>query len=146
MKIKFILYTVVIGLMFSISSCKTYYIPVDSFKQQFAVWDTSKFKQVKTQGPMGDVITYKTYPIDVIKCKDKDGNQVALTNSPALEIRFTDINNKRTTFYFDRIFVKGDSVQGGQSRIITSLIKTIPLKTVKLIEIQNGGKKFKYVD
>ena len=146
MKIKYLLYTIAIGLLFCITSCKTYYISVDSFKQQFAVSDTSKFKQVKTQGPLGDVVKYKTYPIDVIKCADKNGNQVTLTNSPALEIRFTDINNKRTTFYFDRIFVKGDSVQGGQSRIITSMVKTIPLNTVKLIEIQDGGKKFKYVD
>jgi hypothetical protein len=144
MKIKHWLPIITVGLIFLISSCKTYYIPVDSFKQQFAVWDTSKFKQVKTQGPMGDVIKYKIYPIDVIKCVDKDGNQVGLTNSPALEIRFTDINNKRTTFYFDRIFVKGDSIQGSQSRFIF-LIKTIPLNTVKLIEIQDSGKKLKYV-
>lgn len=146
MKTKFILVTVAIGLLFSISSCKTYYIPVESFKQQFGVADTSKFKQVKTQGPMGDVAKYKAYPLDVIKCFDKNGNPVTLTNSPALEIRFTDIDNKKTTFYFDRIFVKGDSVQGGQSRFVPSLVKTIPLNKVKLIEIQDGGKKFKYVE
>lgn len=129
----------------SLNACKMYYIPINSFKQQFAVLDTSKFKQVKTQGPMGGVVKYKIYPIDVIKCVDKNGNQVNLTNSPALEIRFTDFYNKRTTFYFDRIFVKGDSVQGEISRFFY-LTKTIPLSTVKLIEIQDGGKKLKYVE
>ncbi|EHQ24934.1 hypothetical protein [Mucilaginibacter paludis] len=145
MKIKHILSAIAIGVVFFISSCKMYYIPVESFKQQFAVWDTSKFKQVKTQGPMGDVVKYKTYPIDAVKCVDKDGNPVLLKNSPALEIRFTDVNNKRTTFYFDRIFVKGDSIQGSQSRFFF-VIKTIPLSTVKLIEIQDSRKKLKYVD
>jgi len=94
---------------------------------------------------MGDIIKYETYPIDFIKCIDKNGTTIALKNSPALEIRFTDNNNKRTLFYFDRIFLKGDSVRGSQSRFF-SVIKTIPLNDVKLIEIQNGGKKLKYVD
>jgi len=132
--------------MFSLSSCKAYFIPVDSFKRQFAVWDTSKFKQVKTQGPKGKVTTYKVYPIIAINCVDKHGNPVLLPNSPALEIRFTDINNKITLFYFDRIFVKGDSIQSLQPSFVSSRVKAIPLNTVKHIEIRDGGKKLKYVN
>ena len=146
MKLKGYLYVISIGLIFSLSSCKTYFIPVDSFKRQFAVWDTSKFQQVKTQGPKGKVVTYKIYPINALICVDKHGNPVLLPNSPALEIRFTDINNKVTLFYFDRIFVKGDTIQGIQSGSINSLVKTIPLHTVKLIQVQDGGKKLKYVN
>src|SRR5437899_7655194 len=93
------------GLIFFLTSCKTYYIPVDSFKQQFAAMDTSTFREVTTRGPLGHKAKYKTFPIDVIKCVDKKGNPVELKNSPSLEIRFTDINNKKTIFYLDLILV-----------------------------------------
>lgn len=128
------------------SSCKTYYIPVDSFKQQFAGMDTSKLKEVTTRGPAGDKVRYKTFPIDFIKCVDKDGNPVELRNSPSLEIRFTDTNNKKTIFYFDLISVDETYVRGVQSRFIPSIKKTIPLSTIKTIEIQDGKKKFSYVN
>lgn len=138
--------TVIIGVVIFITSCKTYYIPVDSFKQQFAGMDTSKFKEVTTRRPIGDKIKYKTFPIDFIKCVDKKGNPVELQNSPSLEIRFTDTNNKKTIFYFDLISVDKTYVSGVQSRFITSIKKTIPLNTIKTIEIQNGKKKFSYVN
>ena len=137
---------VIIGLIFFMSSCKTYYIPVDSFKQQFAGMDTSKLKEVTTRGPMGDKVKYKTFPIDFIKCVDKKGNPVELKNSPSLEIRFTDNKDKKTIFYFDLISVDETYVSGVQSRFITSIKKTIPLNTIKTIEIQDGKKRFSYVN
>ena len=144
---KTILFSVIIiGLIFFLSSCKTYYIPLDSFKQQFANIDTSKLKEVTTSGPMGDKVKYKTFPMDFIKCVDKNGNPVELQNSPSLEIRFTDTNNKKTIFYFDLISVDETYVRGVQSRFITSIKKTIPLITIKTIEIQDGKKKFSYVN
>ena len=144
---KTILFSVIIiGLIFFLSSCKTYYIPLDSFKQQFAGIDTSKLKEVTTRGPMGDKVKYKTFPIDFIKCVDKNGNPIELQNSPSLEIRFTDTNNKKTIFYFDLISVDETYVRGVQSRFITSIKKTIPLNTIKTIEIQDGKKKFSYVN
>ena len=144
---KTILFSVIIiGLIFFMSSCKTYYIPVDSFKQQFAGMDSSKLKEVTTRGPAGDKVRYKTFPIDFIKCVDKDGNPVELRNSPSLEIRFTDTNNKKTIFYFDLISVDKTYVRGVQSRFITSVKKTIPLSTIRTIEIQDGKKKFSYVN
>ena len=144
---KTILFSVIIiGLIFFLSSCKTYYIPLDSFKQQFAGIDTSKLKEVTTRGPMGDKVKYKTFPMDFIKCVDKNGNPVELQNSPSLEIRFTDTNNKKTIFYFDLISVDETYVRGVQSRFITSIKKTIPLITIKTIEIQDGKKKFSYVN
>ena len=144
---KTILFSVIIiGLIFFLSSCKTYYIPLDSFKQQFAGIDTSKLKEVTTRGPMGDKVKYKTFPIDFIKCVDKKGNPIELQNSPSLEIRFTDTNNKKTIFYFDLISVDETYVRGVQSRFITSIKKTIPLNTIKTIEIQDGKKKFSYVN
>ena len=107
--------------------------------------ETNKLREVTTRGPMGDKVKYKTYPIDFIKCIDKKGNPIELKNSPSLEIRFTDNNDKRTTFYFDLISVDQTDVSGVQSRFITSIKKTIPLNTIKTIEIQDGKKKFSYV-
>ena len=127
------------------SSCKTYYIPVDSFKQQFADMDTSQFREVTTRGPMGDKVKYKTFPIDIIKCVDNKGNSIELQNSPSLEIRFTDSSNRKTIFYFDLISVDETYVRGVQSRFITSIKKAIPLNTIKTIEIQDGKKNFRYV-
>ena len=143
---KTILYfSTIIGIIIFFSSCKTYYIPVDSFKQQFSSFDTSNLREVATRGPMGDVVKYKTYPIDIIKCVDKNGNPVELKNSPSIEIRFTDNDNKRTVFYFDLIRVGKTSISGVKSRHATWIKKIIPINTIKKIEIQDGKKRFRYV-
>lgn len=144
--IKTIFFSVIIvGLTIFLNSCKTYYIPLESFKQQFANIDTSKYKEVTTRGPIGDKVKYKTAPIDFIKCVDKNGNNMELKNSPSLEIRFTDNNNQKTIFYFDLITVDQTYVSGVQSKFMTSIHKTIPLNNIKTIEIQDGKKKFSYV-
>lgn len=132
-------------LLVSLVSCTTYYIPVDSFKQQFAGMDNSSLREVTTRGPAGDTVTYLTYPIDVIHCVDDKGNPVELVNSPSIEIRFTDTSNKRTIFYFDLMRINGNAINGGQSRFIPSIRKTISLGAIKKIEVQDGRKKFRYV-
>ena len=65
--------------------------------------------------------------------------------NPSIEIRFTEKTNKRTTFYFDQIFIKDSTVIGDSSRFIYHR-KAIPNKNIKLIEVQDGHKKFKCVD
>ena len=134
------------GLVCLVSSCKTYYIPVDSFKQQFSGLDSSKLKEVTTRGPAGDKVKYLAYPIEYIKCVDKTGNPFELKNSPSIEIRFTYSNNKRTIFYFDLLRVTDSSITGGLSRFIGTYKKTIPFSTVTKIEVQDGKKNYKYVD
>lgn len=126
-------------------SCKTYYIPIDSFKEQFKDIDSVQLKTVYTKGPMGDVVAYKTYPIEYIKCVDKENNPFELKNSPSIEVRVTDKNNKRTYFYFDQMYIKDSILKGDGSRFIY-YPKQIPIKDIKLIEIQDGHKKFRYVD
>lgn len=138
------LFAVTIFLVLGLSSCKTYYIPVDSFREQFAGIDSTKFKEVKVRGPMGESYEYYANPIQTIRCIDKNNIQAELRNSPSIEIRFTYDNNKRTVFYFDRIFVSNDHVVGVQSRFISSIRKTIPLKTITKIEVQDGKKNFHY--
>ena len=134
------------GLLLSLASCKTYYIPVDSFKQQFANIDTSMYREVAIIKPVvGGKYRYKIAPIDSIKCVDKTGKPVVLKNSPALEVRFTDSSNKQTVFYFDLLTVGPTYITGGQSRIFTSMRKTIPLNTIKTIEIQDDKKSLYYV-
>jgi hypothetical protein len=131
------------GLFNLLKFWQTYTIPLESFKQQFKGLDISK--EVATCGPVGDIVTYKTYPIDIIKCIDKKGNPVELKNSPALEIRFTDVRNKKIIFYFDLLQVDEISVTGDRSRLIRSK-KTILINDITKIEIQNGRKLFRYVN
>lgn len=135
----------ILSLTLILSSCKMYYIPVDSFKQQMPSIETVNLKQVTTKDPWGHKETYSTYPIDSIKCFDKDGTPYKLKNSPSIEIRFTYDDNRRTTFYFDRIWVVKDSVTGIRPHFLI-MKKSIPLNTVKLIEVQDGHKKYRYVN
>jgi hypothetical protein len=125
-------------------SCKTYYIPVDSFKQQFAGMQQLQMKEVTVQGPASERTTYKTFPQDSVDCFNKNGNRIRLEKIPSLEIRFTDTNNKRTVFYFDRIFVTDTYITGTYSRIL-GLKKSISLNSIKKVELQDGRKNYRYV-
>ena len=132
-------------LFFGLLGCKTYYIPVESFKEQFNGIDSTKLKVVNTRGPAGDIAQYPANPIDYIKCVDKDNNPFELKNSPSIEIRFTELNNKRTVYYFDRVFLQDTLIIGDMSRFI-NYRKGISINNVKLIEVQDGHKNFKYVE
>lgn len=128
-----------------VSSCKTYIIPVESFKQQFSGIDSTSLKMVTIKGAING--SYLANPIKKIYCSDKQGNSFQIDNSPAIEIRFTyGDKNKKTIFYFDRVIQEDTLIIGGQSRFIPSLTKSIPINSVHKIEIQNGGKNFKYVE
>lgn len=136
---------IILAGLFLISSCTTYIIPVESFKNQFSGIDSAKLKEVKAIGPIGESHNYLASPIQSIKCVDKKGNAFELKNSPSIEICFTyGKKNKKAIYYFDRIFVSDSSVVGVQSRFISSIRKTIPLQSIKKIEIQDGKKNFHY--
>jgi hypothetical protein len=77
---------------------------------------------------------------------NKKGDPATLKNGPAIEIRITDTSKKRTIFYFDTIQFDGENITGSTSRFIKGMGKTIPLSTITKIEVQNGGKRFKYVN
>jgi hypothetical protein len=127
-----------------LSSCSTYLIPVESFKNQFAGMKETDMKEVMVQGPLGERTTYKTFPQDSVDCTNKKGQRVRLEKIPSLEIRFTDVHNRKTVYYFDRIFVTDTTVIGTYSRIL-GLQKAIPLETIKKVELQNGSKNYRYV-
>jgi len=71
----------IVLIIFGLFSCKTYYIPIDSFKEQVKDIDSVELRTVYTKGPMGDVVEYKTYPIDYIKCEDKNNHLIKLKNT-----------------------------------------------------------------
>jgi hypothetical protein len=127
-----------------LSSCKTYYIPVESFKEQISDIDSTQLRMVRTRGPAGDIAEYPANPIVQIKCVDKDGNETELQNSPSIETRITTTDGKKTNFYFDRIYVQNDTLIGFRSRFI-GLPKTIPLTEITKVEVQDGHKNFHYV-
>lgn len=130
-----------------LTSCTTYYISLDSFKQQFAGIDSTKLKSIVIQGPMFERYHYNANPIVTIKCADKKNNPAKLKNSPSIEIRITyGHKKKRTIFYFDRIYVSKNSVVGVESRFMDFIRKTIPLDSITKIEVQDGHKNFRYVD
>ena len=140
---KIFLLLLIIG---AVMSCTTYYIPVSSLREQFAGIDSTKLINVTVEGPYNEQYHYLANPISTIQCVDKKGNPFQLTNSPSLETRITyGHNNKKTIFYFDRIYVNSNSVRGVESRFIESIRKSIPLDSITKIEIQDGRKKFKYI-
>ncbi|MCE5348336.1 MAG: hypothetical protein LLG13_18875 [Bacteroidales bacterium] len=128
-------------LFFFLSSCKTYYIPVESFKTQFKNVNPKTMQVTTTRGPLGGLYVYPANQIKYIECLDKEGNSYLLQNSPSIEIRFTDTNNKKTTFYFDGLFLSDTLIIGDRSRFIGAQ-KAISLNNIKLIEIQDGHKNF----
>jgi hypothetical protein len=133
------------GFLF-FTSCKTYLIPVESLKQQFSGIDSTDLQNVRVRGPIGEMYNYLANPIQTIKCVDKKGNSTTLENSPSIEVRFTHGDkNKKTVYYFDRIFLNDCCVVGVKSRFISSIGDTIPIESITKIEIQDGKKNFHYV-
>jgi hypothetical protein len=143
MKIKLTICT--LGLIL-FNSCTTYIIPVQSLKSQLSQIDSTKFKMVEVKGPIGEKYNYLSNSLKTILCEDSKGNQIELKNSPSIEIRITSgKNNTRNIFYFDRIYLNDTCIIGVQSRFITSIRKTILLKDITKIEVQDGRKNFHYV-
>jgi len=137
-----ILMSLLILLVFS--GCKSYTIPIDSFKEQFKNINTENYRMVKTENPFGIVSEYKANPIDTIICFDKNNKKVLLRNSPSIEIKFTTKDHKKRTFYFDRVFLNDTIVVGDMSRFI-NYKKGIPIDNIIKIEVQDSRKNYKYV-
>ena len=138
-------------LLMAITSygCATYIIPLESFKQQFAGIDSTRLRTVEINVPviMHGVTTnsYPANPIDTLDCVDGDNKPIRLANSPSIEIRFTTTDDDRVVLYFDTVHLQDSLVVGARSRFLPSLTQTIPLRSIKLIEVQDGKKDFHYV-
>lgn len=125
-----------------LSSCATYTIPIAEFEKMYE--GKRPTRTVVTESPFGGRSTYKTYPINYIKCWDKKGKLHELVNGPYIEMRVTDTNGRRRIYYFDKVVVNDSMLSGTQSRIL-GLSGTVPLGAIKKIEVQDGGKKYRYV-
>ncbi|SMP07711.1 hypothetical protein SAMN06265346_10273 [Flavobacterium hercynium] len=123
----------------SLFSCKTYTINPENFKQQFENIEYDQSTSAIT-GP----IHYNGFQIKTLKVKDKEGNTQILENKPSLEMRVTLNNGKRKHFYFDSIKFINDTLIGHKSRFLPKMITKIPYNEISKIEIQDGGKNFKY--
>ena len=140
-----ILILVVAILVFArIIFSKKYTISVSDLKSLLSNMNESRLINVTASGPNNSVFSYMIYPIDIITCYDKKGNTAILKNNPGLEIQFTDIENKKKSFYFDTIRKQENIVSGNPSRFICSLTKAVDLNKVIKIELRNIKKGFKY--
>ena len=128
-------------LLFVLSSYKTYYIPIESFKSQFNNVNPKTMQVTTTRGPLGGLYVYPANQIRYIECMDKKGNTLLIQNSPSIEIRFTDQNNKKTIFYFDAVYLSDTLIIGDRSRFIGAQ-KVISMNNIKSIEVQDGHKNF----
>jgi hypothetical protein len=142
-------YLFIILLFFSFCGCTTYLIPLESFKNQFNGIDSSKLRNVEINVPVilygVTTSTYPANPIDTIDCVDDNNKPVRLANSPSIEVRFTEMNDDRTIFYFDTIYLLDSLIVGAKSRFLPALRDAVPVNNVKLIEVQDGKKNFYYI-
>lgn len=135
----------VIGTLVLIISCKTYSIPVESFREQMIGETSESIKKVQIKNPLFySDIKYNSNNIKRIIVTDKDGKRTYLDNSPSIEMRVTQVNGKRYNFYFDTVILENDTLKGGRSRFAKVLDRQIPMDSIVRIEVQDGGKKFEY--
>lgn len=136
-----------IGILTLLSSCKTYTIPVDSFREQMTAPGSEKLRDVEINNPALYTyknIKYEANSLNSIVVVDKKGNKVKLENSPKLEMRITRKNGKKNILLFDTVIVDNDTLKGARSRIMQNLRREISLTDIEKIEIQDSGKVYKY--
>ncbi len=133
------------GALLFIISCKTYTIPVESFREQMINETSENMKKVKVNNPFFySNIKYTSNNIKRIIVIDKDGKRTYLDNSPSIEMRVTHVNGKKYHLYFDTVILENDTLKGGRSRFAQVLDRQIPMDSIAKIEVQDGGKKFEY--
>ena len=135
----------IIGLVLIFVSCKTYTIQLESFEYQLVKAKSNQMSEVEINNPLffGN-LKYAANNIKTVNVIDKKGNKLTIPNSPSLEMRLTHKNGKKFHFYFDTVNLENGILTGSRSRFIPSLTRSIPLDSIVKIELQEGGKNFKY--
>lgn len=123
--------------------CRTYTITSDSLRAQLL---NTRQDTVRITGPLFEKHTYAANGIEMVQCVDKEGRSVKIPNSPSLEARITRVSGKRSTVYFDRIELWGDTLVGHNSRFISSMTVRIPFAEIRKVELQDSGKRFNYAE
>jgi MFS superfamily sulfate permease-like transporter len=126
-------------------ACTTYTIPVESFREQMMKETPETMKQVKIDNPLFyRNIKYNSNNIKRIIVTEKDGKRTYLDNSPSIEMRVTHVNGKKYHFYFDTVILENDTLKGSRARLAKGFDREIPLDSIVTIEVQDGGKNYKY--
>lgn len=142
MKIKKVL---LLGIVLLLFSCKTYTIPVQSFREQMTKPGNEKMRDVEINNPtFYSNLEYQANSVKSLIVVDKEGNNVEIENSPKLEMRITRKNGKKYILLFDTVVVENDTLKGARSRILQNLRREFPLNDIEKIEIQDSGKVYKY--
>lgn len=133
------------AILLLIVSCKTYTIPTESFREQMIKASSGNMKPVEINNPLlpGN-IRYNSNNIKRIIVTDKNGERTYLDNSPSIEMRVTKYNGKKYHFYFDTVILENDTLKGWRSRFVQTFEREIPMDSILKIEVQDGGKKYKY--
>lgn len=133
-------------VVLTLSSCKTYIIPMESFRQQFFQVDSAYFNKAYPQ-LTGRKYTYLVNRWDTIHCEDKHHRPAILLNGPSIEMRLTyGPDNRRTVIYFDTMYLTDSTLSGVRSRFLPSLRSTILLNSITKIEVQDGHKQIHYIN
>lgn len=133
---------------FTMFSCKTYTISTESFKEQFKDVNSKTLVEKKVSIISSNFIeNFYCNDLKTIIVEDKNGKKAELVNRPSIEMRVTTDDNKRRIMYFDTSYIENDTLYGSRSRLL-SLVNyvKIPLKRIIKIEVQDGGKRYKYVN
>lgn len=135
----------IFGLVLIFVSCKTYTIQLESFEYQLVNAKRNQMSEVEINNPLffGN-LKYAANNIITVNVIDKKGNKLTIPNSPSLEMRLTHKNGKKFHFYFDTIILEKGTLIGSRSRFVPNLTRSIPMDSIVKIEIQDGGKNFKY--
>ncbi|MBS1667631.1 MAG: hypothetical protein JST58_09670 [Bacteroidetes bacterium] len=133
----FILGVIVLGL----TSCKTYYMTSNSFKQQLQNIDPNKISDAYDTrlGLAGIALKGgKNFynGIDKIKVTDKNGKELEIPVTTKTGIRLTDKKGKRVQLYFDSVFLRDSLVYGSKSHFITLPVTPMNIESLTKIEIQ----------
>ena len=128
-------------MVLTLSSCSTYYLTNDSFKDQLQRIDPNKISDaydfrlgligVALKGGQNFYNGIKT-----LKCKDKAGNDVLVNIKPQTGIRLTDNSGRTLQLYFDSVFLRDSLVYGSKSHFITLPVTPMNINTLTKIEIQ----------
>ncbi len=125
----------------TLTSCKTYYMSSNSFKEQLQNIDPNKITDAYDfrLGLIGVALKGgKNFynGIDKIKVTDEKGNILERIVTPKTSIRMTNTNGRKLTLYFDSLFLRDSLVYGSKSHFITLPVTPMNIDSLVKIEIQ----------
>jgi hypothetical protein len=126
----------------ALSACKTYRLPPNELVSQMRAAQPKELHVTHSATPFASS-QYTGNGITELTCYDKKGNKTTLPITPAVEMRITDTNGKKHLFYFDTVTLE-DSVLAGKNSRILSTKRRMNIGAMKKVEVQNGGKAYRY--